>query len=300
VDVGAIGQLTRFGDISIVGNDALMDVAGLESFTEIDGGIEISNNSALTSLHGLENLTRGTRDGLLFRSNKNLTSVAALANLRSAVLIDMTGNAALGSISLPSLEKVDVYILVSQNAALTTLDLPSLFTTNGLIARSNPALTSVLAPQLVLSGAVTFDSDTSLASVSLPNLSYTTANFDLLNLPQLTSASFPALVAIGGPLTMYLLPKLNGASGFANVSSIGGNFTLRACNSLTSFTGFTKLVDVANMTVSENQQLTSFSGLDSFTKVGGDLAILSNPNLPYATAQAFASGITVVGNVTIN
>jgi len=300
VDIGAIGALTRFGSIAIVGNDALVDLSGLETFTEIDGGLQVSNNSSLTSLHGLENLTRGLHDGILFRSNKNLTSMTALSQLRSAILLEVSGNASLTTLPLASFERVDVYLKIEQNAALSNIQLPEFTTAGALFVTSNPALATLTVPELVLSGAVELVQDTSLASVSMPKLAYTTVNFDLNNLPQLATADFGALVAIGGPLYMYQLPQLASFAGFANLSSIGGNFTMRQCNAMTGFAGLGKLVDVANMTITQNAQLSSFTGLTSFAKVGGDLTIVENPNLPVGTSQAFASAITVVGSVTIN
>jgi hypothetical protein len=299
-DLGSLGALEQFQSVSIIGNDALTDLAGLEPFTDINGGIQVSNNSNLTSLHGLENLTRGTREGILIRSNKNLSSIEALANLRSAVLLEISGNANLSTLPLSSLEKVDVYLLVKENAALTTMSLPALLTTGGLLVQSNPMLTTLQAPELVLSGSVAIEGDLSLTSLSVPKLSYTTVNFDLVNLPKLTQADFGSLVAIGGPLQLYMLRDLVNLSGFSSLDSIGGNFTLRSCNSLSDFTGLANLVDVANMSVITNSALTGFNGLDSFTKVGGDLVISSNPQVAPSTAQAFSSAITVVGTVTIN
>jgi hypothetical protein len=301
VDISALGALHRFaGGIQVVGNDALVDLSGLETFVEIDGGLQIANNSGMTSLHGLENLVRGTRDGILVRSNKNLPSVAALSQLQSAVLLEISGNASLPSASLQSLQKVDVYISIKDNAALATLEFPSLVTTGGLLVLNDPALPSLTVPSLVLSAAVSIHDDTTLTTVQAPKLSYTTVNFDLVNLPVLATADFSAMVAVGGPVYMYELPQLANLSGFTSLSSIGGDLTVRACNQLVDFTGFTALVDVANMSVVENAQLTSFSGLDSFTKVGGDLVISGNASLPLPTAQAFASSITVIGNTTIN
>jgi hypothetical protein len=301
VDIGAIGGLERFDMIAIVGNDDLVDLAGLETFTNIDGGLEIANNSSLTSLHGLENLTRNTHNAITIRSNRNLASLAALDNLRAAVLLDINGNTSLPLVRLQSLEKVDVNVFINENAAITSIELPALVTIGSVFeARSNPALTSITAPELVLSAAIEAEHDTSLATLSAPKLSYVTANFDLVNLPSLTQVNFTSLVAIGGHTRFATLPQLTNMTSFASLASIGGNLTVNQCNGLTNFSGLGQLVDVASLTVSENAELTSFSGLSSFQKVGGDLTISSNPKLPAMTAQAFANAITVVGTTTIN
>jgi hypothetical protein len=301
VDIAAIGRLERVDLIAIVGNDDLVDLSGFETFTSLDGGLEIANNNSLTSLHGLENLVHQTHNRITIRSNRNLTSLAALDHLRSAVLLDIDGNATLPAVQLQSLQKVDVNLFINSNAALTTVQLPSLVTVGSVLQlRSNPALTSVVAPELVLSAAVEVEHDTSLATLSAPKLSYVTANFNLVNLPSLTQANFSSVVAIGGAVYWYLLPALTNLTGFSSLSSIGSTFTVNQCNALTDFTGLGQLVDVAGLTVTQNAELTSFSGLASFQKVGGDLTISANPKLPMSTAQAFANGITVVGTTTIN
>ncbi|HEY5922700.1 MAG TPA: hypothetical protein VIV11_13555, partial [Kofleriaceae bacterium] len=142
--------------------------------------------------------------------------------------------------------------------------------------------------------------DTSLTTVTAPKLSYVTANFNLVNLPSLDQLDFASLVAIGGTVYWYALPQLTDLLAFSSLSSIGGNFTVTSCNGLTDFTGLSQLVDVASMTITQNAELTSFAGLSSFQKVGGDLTIVANPKLPAATAQAFANAITVAGTTTIN
>jgi hypothetical protein len=301
VDIGAIGGLERFDMIAIVGNNSLVDLSGLETFTDIDGGIEIANNGAMTSLHGLDNLVRSTSNLIQINSNRNLTSLAALNQLQAAVRIEISGNATLPNIRLPSLETVDVNLFINTNAAITSVELPALVTIGSILhLQSNPALTTVTLPELVLSAAVETQNNSSLATFSAPKLAYVTANFDFLNLPTLTQANFTSLVAVGGRVYWETVPQLANLSGFSSLSSIGGSFTVRACNALVDFTGLSQLVNVAGMTVMQNAELTSFAGLTSFQKVGGDLMIVANPKLPAASAQAFANAITVSGTTTIN
>jgi hypothetical protein len=300
VDIGTLGTLRRFESISIVGNDALIDVAGLEPVRDISGGLVIANNTELVSLNGLENLTT-SKGGLSIRSNKSLPSLSQLDGLRSVGGLEISGNNSITQIRLANLQKVDVRFQINTNAGLTQINIPVLATVGGSFdIKSNAALTSVQLPQLQLAGALTLESDTSLSTISANKLAYTTVELMLHNLPQLTTADFASLVAIGGPASFYLLPELSSFSGFAKLSAIGGDLSVRSCATLIDFTGLGGLIDVANMTIIGNAQLESFDGLESFTKVGGDLTIASNQNLPFTEAEAFASAITVTGSVNIN
>jgi hypothetical protein len=229
-----------------------------------------------------------------------LVNVEALANLRSVVLIEFLGNPALETLSLPRVERVEVYVNVANNPALTSLELPSLLTTGGIFARMNPVLTSVIAPELSLSGATAFEQNSSLVQLSLPKLAYVSGDLDLTNSGQLSQISFPSLVAVGGRLVLNQLPKFTSFTGLGELSSIGGYFTVQSCNALQNFVGLGALVEAANVTVSRNAVLTDFEGLDSFEKVGGDLTISMNPSLPLVSAQDFADSLTIGGLVSIN
>jgi hypothetical protein len=299
-DVAALGLLRRFQGLALVGNDSLTDLAGLDPFTELPGGLQIANNSSLVSLHGLEHVTRGLRDRVTISSNRSLSDIGALSNLRSVVLLEFIGNPALATVSLPSLERVEVYVNVANNVALTTLSLPALTTTAGLQVRMNPTLTEVDLPELSLSGTTAFEQNLMLSELGAPKLAYVSGDLVVTNSARLTHIRAPALVAVGGQVQLNQLPGLTSLEGLEQLSSIGGTFTLQSCALVQSFAGLGSLVDVANLTVSRNQALNSFAGLDSFQKVGGNLVISMNPALSLAAAQEFADSITVGGATSIN
>lgn len=72
------------GDLVIIGNDSLQNLAGFESLTTIGGSLLIGNwychNSSLQSLSGLDNLTY-IGENLAMVANKKLTSISALENV---------------------------------------------------------------------------------------------------------------------------------------------------------------------------------------------------------------------------
>lgn len=82
IDLQDLGNLETVFNLSIVDNDLLENVNGLDSLTAIYNNIEIINNPSLQSLADLSNL--GIVSGTLFiQSNPQLESLVGLGNLTS-------------------------------------------------------------------------------------------------------------------------------------------------------------------------------------------------------------------------
>lgn len=299
-DVGALGGIERADEVSLVGNDALTDLVGLEAMVHLRTTLTITNNGGLRSLAGLDNLLTASRP-IVIRGNRSLASVDALDRLRSAQLIDLSGNGALRSISLDALEKVDVRLIVSANVALTTVALPALSTVGDFVRiEGNNALTSLTSPGLLSVGSVLVNDDASLATVDFAGLVFATQSVELANLPALSSARFDRLTSIGGQLRLSATPQLSSLAGFGRLGSIAGAFVVDRTG-LPSFAGMGALGVVAgDLLVTGNGQLTSFAGLTALHDVGEDLTITDNSSLLASVAQAFAQSITVHGTTTIH
>ncbi len=299
-DISSVGSLDKLGSVFIVGNDSLVNLDGLQTWSTIEHGITVSNNNALASLTGLENLLTSTQN-LTIKSNRSLTSLAALDGLRSVAILEISGNPKLATIAPAALQKIDVRLVLNSNPALTTLSLPSLATTSGIQINSNAALTSISFPSLVTTWLFSIQVNTALTTISAPNLAATTGDIDLTILPALSTVNFSSLATTGGSLLLSSASALANLSGFPKLASVAGNFVVNGCNALDDFAGVENLTSVSgNMVLSNNAQLSNFTGMaGSFASVGGDLAIIANPQLPTATAQSFASSISVGGTVTI-
>jgi len=297
-DISSIAQLDKVLSIWIVGNDALQDLAGLSSLNALHTGISVSNNGGMTSLHGFENIVT-ISGGLIVDSNRSLTDLGALASLRSVAAMDISGNATLPQIALPSLEKVSVRLLVNNNPALIDVSIPKLVTlSDALTISGNPTLASVSIPSFLTAGTLNIQTDPSLTTLDASGFEYATVDVNLSNLTALTSVNFTALSAIGGTLRLSDSNELV-LSGFDHLMTTGGLWVV--ADQLTDFSGLSSLQSVeGDMTVANCPQLTSFAGLNAMTSVGGNLVISQNPQLPLATAQTFASSVTVKGSVTIN
>lgn len=299
-DIDALGNLEEAASVLIVGNDSLVDLTGLETWVDIQHQISISNNASLQSLHGLENLLT-TSKVLNVTANRSLTTVDALDRLRSVAVLEISGNASLSTVSLDALQKANVRVLINSNAALTSVSLPSFVTTVGLQFQNNAALRSIDLPSLVVTNSFLVQLDAALTSIAAPSLVSATGQVDFYMLPSLTDVDLTALGTTGSAFALYGLTSLADLSGFSQLSAIAGDLTVRSCSALTSFSGLERLETVAgNMLVRDNVQLADFTGMvGSFAAVDGNLTIVANPQLPVATSQAFASGITVGGTITI-
>jgi hypothetical protein len=275
-DISAIGKLREGPSVIISGNDSLLDLAGLETWIDVSHNLIVANNASLRDLHGLENLT-STTQGVLLRGNRNLVSVEALDNLRSAAALEISGDAALTSVSLASLQKINVTLLITTNDALATIEFPSLATTSGVQVLNNRTAVSASFPSLVFTNAFQVQFNPMLRTISAPTFIAATGTFDLSTLPSLTTLDVSALTSIGGALTLSGLSTLSSLSGFSSLGGISGDMTLQSCTAL-----------------------TNLSGLDQLERIGGNLTITANPNLPTSTAQAFATRVAIGGTTTIN
>jgi hypothetical protein len=298
-DISELATVDNVLSVFLIGNNSLTDLAGLSTLDAITTKLVVANNPALTSLHGLENVV--TASSLTFRSNNTLADLSALANLRSSTLIEISSNNALTSLALPSLEKVDVRLLINTNATLATVSLPKLATlSDGIVFSGDPVMTSVDAPALLTTGTVTFENDTLLTTIHAPSLAYVTVDLGFTNMGSLSNPQFPALTAIGGTLTVYSVQNFTSFDGFGGLESIGSLYVNQATD-LPNFHGLTALQTIAgDFTLVASNKVTSFTGLDVMTDIGGNLTISENQMLSPQVAAAFAASVTVHGTTTIN
>ena len=301
VDITELGQLQRADALQLVGDNALVDVAGLAPLGVFHGGITIADNGAMTTLHGLEGLTIVDKT-ISITSNRHLISLAALDSLRSVSLIEVSGNTALTDLGLTGLEKVDVRVILTSNAVLPSATLPALASVGDFMRfDSNGALATIDAPTLVTAGSLQVTNDPTVATVTAPRLAFATAGVDFANLPALTHLDLTAMSTIGAELHVITTPQLHDLTGLASLQSIGGDLDVEHADALTSFHGLDQLGLVSgDVTFENNAVLASYAGLGQLTEIGGSLTISANPKLPVSSSTAWASGDDVRGAVSIH
>jgi hypothetical protein len=299
VDLSSLGKIERAGTLMVIGNDSLQNLDGLQALTAMPANLQIMNNPSLESLTGLDNLL--TAQQITIKANSHLTSVAALDKLRSSQQLEISGNSVLQTVALASLQKNDFTLKINANPILTSISLPALATSSSVEAVSNPALVSISTPELLISNFFWVNSDTSIQTVSAPKLSFVTGDVLFWELPNLTTADFHSMTAVGGKLTFLHVPQLANFDGFSAVSSIAGDFTVQGSNAITSFAGMTALATVnGSLFIQDNTSLASFSGMSAMAHVEGNLTVTNNPALSDPAIQAFLSQISVKGTITVD
>jgi hypothetical protein len=193
-----------------------------------------------------------------------------LPNLETAGRLDIYGQNALTTLSLPALTSLNWALDIEYNNSLTSVDLPSLTTISdsdgylGLYVSRNSALTTLHLPLLARSGRAGLFDNAALQSVTLPNLeSLSGALYMELN-PALERVELPTLSRVGwltfkdNPALVALeLPALTGVTGAVEMNSIGqpypqfemvGNRVLPQCHAeaiLAQLGGFTGLASIS-------------------------------------------------------
>ena len=93
---------TISGDLSIVGNEALLNLSGLFALERVQGNFQIDENAALSTLHGLQNL-RTVTGMLSISKNDALTHLYGIDGVTSIGNLTITFNDTLSACSVESI-----------------------------------------------------------------------------------------------------------------------------------------------------------------------------------------------------
>jgi|GEM_PF-2281758 len=118
--------------VSILNNQALTSLSGLENINILTSGIGISNNASLENLEGLNNLSSVNR--FLVANNEKLTDILAVSNLTATGFFLIGKNDVLTTLNgLENLVQVNENLRVLENPVLTDLcALETLIFANGI------------------------------------------------------------------------------------------------------------------------------------------------------------------------
>jgi hypothetical protein len=118
------------GSLSISGSGVL-SLEALSHLVCVDGDLDISDCPALSQLGGPTALA-AIGGNLIVGWNVNLSEVTGLSALsRVGGSVWLTSNAALGAVSLPSLESVGLDLIATENGALSAFEIPLLSSAGG-------------------------------------------------------------------------------------------------------------------------------------------------------------------------
>ena len=243
--------------LTILNNNSLIDLSGLNSITSIGSSLTTSgiqvltivNNASLESLDGLEALASLNQGKLAIGSNSQLTSIDGISNLNPNSVEEMViaNNTQLSECAIATVCAViadDDKILQINNNAIGCLNVSE-------VEDACNAVTDICPP-----GDVIF---TNQAQVDAFLFQY------------------PDCTEINGSLIVN--GSITSLEGLVNLETITGSFSLL-------FTDVQNLDDLANLTgilnnvgIANNSQLNNISGLGGITQVNREFTVIGNPML---------------------
>ncbi len=284
----------------------------LSKCTEITGELLIYYNDALTSLEGLENLT-AVGGNLEIFVNDALESLSALENLTSVGedLLIIYNPALTSLVGLENLTSVGGNLIIENNDFLTSLvALNNLTTVNGLGILYNNALTNCEALWLLFN----IETIGTEGSYIVPNTVTGSCNHQICGAVQWgdTMIGVPFLVTDDEDVADLLLGwnPYNVRVELSDLSEceiIAGSLQIIASN-LTSLTGLENLTSMGGgLEIIFNPNLTSLVGLENINSIGrlqnsffpytpGFLSIRENDVLPNCEVEWLRENIGV-GNI---
>ncbi|MBL4662515.1 MAG: T9SS type A sorting domain-containing protein, partial [Flavobacteriaceae bacterium] len=255
---------TQFpGDLRIGGTaqSDIDDLASLQDITSITGSLIVSKTS-LTNLQGLNSLIT-INNGLSIGLNNDITSVNGLNNL------SVVGSS----------------ITFLSNPSLTSIaDLGPIQFLQSLHISSNDALINLeglnqLTTVSTIGGSVDISSNASLESLDGLDLLAHGSVFTIANNPSLVSLGGLTSLIDPGSLTILNNESLTSIGNLSNLTSIEGQLSVIQNHSLTNFVGLNNLTIVSQLSITNNDGLTSLDGFEGLEEVEFNFNVSSNDNL---------------------
>jgi len=133
--------------LDIIENDMLINLNGLNNFTEVSYRLKIDNNQNLENLEGLNNITNVGQDGISIASNPSLETLNGLESLITTGSFMIGGNFALSNVeALANLTSSGFIFSLTFNRQLANLHgLENLITVPYLFLGNNDILNDISA-----------------------------------------------------------------------------------------------------------------------------------------------------------
>ena len=268
-------NLTNVGhNISISGNDSLIDLTGLENITSIGGYLSIYNNENMKNLSGLNNLN-SIGGKLSIKENDSLISIAQLSNLTI-----MKGELNIhDNNSLPSLDGLDnlmsdsiTNIYISDNDSLTSCEAYAicnfLSDPNGTVNIYDNAPGCNSPPEIAAA-----------CNIILPCLPF--GHYYLYDQNDIDNFQFdyPNCTELAG--NVFIKDnEINNLAGLSQITFIENNLSIRKCHNLINLIGLNNLDSIGGgIVIYHNSKLESTEGLESLNYIGGTFQIGNNTEL---------------------
>ncbi|MBQ4804891.1 hypothetical protein J8L88_18650 [Aquimarina sp. MMG015] len=263
IDLEGLENLTSVGELGVMltSNNFLETIEHLKNLKKA-GSIVIDDNPSLISLDGLQNITELT--GRFFLAD--LPLITNLDGFPEAIK-EIPGNLYISK--LPMITNIDSLQNIEKITGTLNINFTSLNNFNGL---SN--LTEI-GEDL----RVTYNDD--LTTVNFPNLAIVKEYFNIANNENLTSLNFDVLSSHIGTIAIISNPMLSEITGFNNLTTVTDYLSILGNDSLIKIDGFNSLSEATenlNLQFRNNDILETISGFNSLTNVA-ELTIFNNDNM---------------------
>jgi hypothetical protein len=281
------GNLTiGFGTDINNGNDQVADLSSLENLTAIGGDLTIQRNNRLITLRGLQNISSvggklHVHGHPLLENLNGLSSITTVSGelrlIALEIVTDLSG--------LSNLNIVGTNARISFNPNLTTLShLSALTTINGvLLIIGNDSLINIGFSELTSIINISIRDNELLPNlVGFENINPINRNIQIENNQNLVSLQGLNFHSSIGSLRIVNNLSLSDLNNLQSVSNVNGNLNILNNDSIIDLSFFNNLTTISNLfsfSISNNQNLTSLSGLDQLTSVGWSIIIADNPVL---------------------
>ncbi len=254
-------------------NTALSNFNGLDSLTQINGGLTIWRNNNLENLSGIETLVF-IGEELEIKSSPILSSMLGLNNVKSIGSLNTLHNTTNG-------------LSIEDSQVSSLQELSSLEYLSGLSLKRNQ-ITSLegLEGLLKLDGGISIYSELITDLSGLNNITtilngvYLGSNNELSSLQGLDKLNI-----VGGSFNIRSNPKLNNLIGLESLTVIhedSREFSGRLIiedSEITNLQGLTNLTTVDDLIINGNPNLLNFEGLHSLQLIKNDLEVQRNDNI---------------------
>ena len=276
------------------GNPSLSSLAGLDNLTTVGGTVEIYCNDLLPDFTGLESLitiegslnigvTIGNQGAIYYFGNQSMTSLTGLDNITSiGENLSIIGNDTLSGLTgLDNLTSIGGDISVIMNNDLSSCEAQIicnyLTSPNGTVSIYNNA-----------SGCNNPAEVADACGFSIPCLPFGNYYFFTQSDIDNFQDDYPGCIQLEGDVLISGSDIMN-LNGLSVVTSIGGNLMFTGNNLLTSLTGFENLTIIGgDLSFNSwyswgNPFLNDLTGLNNLTLIGGNLHIFYNDALTSLT-----------------
>lgn len=310
VNLDNLLQIKRvLGNVTISGEQQILDYSGLDSISYIGGNLSIDNTYQLETFSGFSGLD-SIGGELIISSNEDLSTLSGFNELNYiGGTVDISYNSKLSQISgFANVETVRSNLIIKNNSELLSFQGFSNLShiTQYCHIEENPVLFDITGLSNLQStgGYLLIGKSFGLTDLQPLNNLHTIGGYLALFNTGITNVSgLGNLSYIGHILVIQGNPFLTDLIGLEGITTIRGGLTIQYNDALLTFSGLDNLNSIipiggyqSGLDISTNSNLENLTALSNLTVIQGDLSVGNNPKL---TSLEGLGAITTLKKVSI-